>query len=116
MELPEITAKGKPRVKDGRARNGRPKGAKNKSTLVREQCGNKFLQYAAKNFSEVYEKAFDLAKGGDQQMIKLVFDKLLQNASVEREKDDKGNFEININIGDLQPRMTIDAEDGEIIE
>jgi len=62
--------KGDPRVN----RNGRPKGALNKTTIIAQQMFDA-------EAPELARIVIEMAKAGDKDMLKLVFDKLIPRAT-----------------------------------
>lgn len=90
--------------------NGKPKGSKNKLTLVKQAIEQELVEQLADDARSILAKAIKLAKGGDTMMIKLVLDKLMPNA---REGSgvtlDKAGGGINIIISGIE-KPTINAE------
>jgi hypothetical protein len=59
---------------------GRPKGSKNKTTMIKQALEGQLVDQLAVDAGDILAKAINLAKQGDGAMIKLVLDKLLPNA------------------------------------
>ena len=102
----------------GKSRNkgGRPKGSKNRTTLLREAIQNDFTRLAKHRSRKIFEKLTECAMEGEPWAVKLFMDKLMPNAGNEGDQMLKGGVTVNISIEDMKPRETIDIEDGEIIE
>jgi len=113
----EITNRGRKRVQDKRANNGRPKGAKSKKTVLAEMVGEDFYKIAKKQFNEVAQMLFDKAIiEKDVTAAKIIMDKILPNAAVEKEGEKRKDFGINIIINDMKAvSIKEDIEDGEIV-
>lgn len=63
---------------------GRPKGSKNKITLLKQELETELREQAAPQMKEVLAKAFELAQAGDRSMIKLLLElHMSKNAHVE---------------------------------
>lgn len=109
VEAPIVTNQFKKGV-SGNPR-GRPKGSKNKTTLIRKEMEISALEELQKDSVKVLQKAVELALEGDTSMIKLVSDKILPNAKVDTEKGgQKGFGGINITIAGLEEKPAINAE------
>ncbi len=91
--------------------NGRPKGSKNKVTLIREALEENAMEAISKDVVLVLQKAVELALDGDGAMIKLVADKFIPNAKLEGNKKGTGGFGgINITIAGMDAKPVINAE------
>lgn len=80
---------------------GKPKGAKSRTTLLRLAIEEMTLREAAGQMPEIVQKALDMAKEGDQAIIKLLLSDLLKAARVQdRPEDDeeKGKTTIKVTI------------------
>lgn len=88
---------------------GKPKGAKNKTTLIKQALEGQLVEQLAEDASDILAKAIHMAKQGDAQMIKLVLDKLLPNAKGDGIQIDKGSGGINIIVSGIE-KPTINAE------
>lgn len=66
--------------------NGRPLGAKNKITILRQGIELELREFAAPRMRDVLAKAFELALGGDRAMIKLLVEQHMAKAP----SDDSG--------------------------
>ena len=108
----EIEKRGRGRPK-GSTGKGRPAGSKNKTTLLKAAIADDFTRLARKESRAVFQKLAEMAKGGDQAMIKLFMDKVLANAAPEGVVT-KGDFGINIVISDMRPEEKV--LEGEIID
>ena len=92
-------------------KKGRPAGAKNKTTLLAEAIKGDFERSLKTNFRQIMAAVVEKAKEGDMQAVKLLFDKVIPNASNE-EKQIPKDFSINIVMADMAPK----AITGEVIE
>ena len=102
---------------------GRPKGAKNRSTLVKEALKGQFEDLLATEGKKVFMAVVEKAKDGDMTAAKLLLDRILpvtKAVDINAGELSKGGITINIeslsaNISepDSQP---IDIEDGEYEE
>ena len=63
--------------------SGRPVGAKNKITLLRQGLELELREFAAPKMRAVLEKAFELALDGDRTMIKLLVEQHMAKAPAE---------------------------------
>lgn len=104
-----------------RKRGGRPKGAKNRTTLLSEAIKNDFTRLARSRSRKIFEKLTEQAMEGEPWAVKLFMDKVLPNAT-EESAQRKGDFGIQIVINDMKaPEIegkTINIEDieAEVIE
>lgn len=97
---------------DKRNKGGRPKGSKNKSTILAEAIKGDFERSLKANFREVMKALLDEAKNGNIAAIKLLFDKVVPNAGMDKENVKKGDFSVNIVISDMAEKEI----KGEIVE
>lgn len=63
--------------------NGRPLGAKNRITILRQGIELELREFAAPRMRQVLEKAFELALSGDRTMIKLLVEQHMAKAPAE---------------------------------
>lgn len=76
--------------------SGRPKGSKNKITLLKQSLELQLREQAAPDIGAVLDKAVELALGGDTQMIKLLIDlHMTKGASDEAKGIEKVAIQIN---------------------
>ena len=59
---------------------GRPKGSKNRTTLIKQAMEEALTRNAAENFTAILDQAIDMAKEGDKDMIKFVLGDVLKEA------------------------------------
>jgi hypothetical protein len=107
-------------VKDGAERNGkavnkggRPRGSKNKSTILAEAIRGDFEKSLRTNFKAIMSVLIAEAKGGNMEAIKLLFNKAIPNAGVKEEVKDR-DFGVNIVIQDM--RTEVKPVEGEVID
>jgi DNA-binding protein len=97
---------------------GRPKGAKSKSTVLREACEQGFEQKLRKDFKKVLDSVVDAAVKGDMKAAKMIMDRVIpvQRAVDMNEMVDK-NFGITISIENMETKhITVSAEEGDYEE
>jgi hypothetical protein len=97
--------------------NGRPKGARNKITLLKESLELQLREQAAPDLSKVMKKAVELAIEGDRAMIKLLLDLHIGKGHTERENAVE-KVEINISSESpkrVEPVRAINVIDAEVI-
>ena len=95
-------------------KGGRPKGSKNRSTILQEAIRGNFERSLKRNFADIMKVMIEKAKEGDVQMIKLLMDKVLPNAQNEREQK-VSDFGIQIVINDMKSIESKPIE-GEIVD
>lgn len=93
---------------------GRPKGSKNRITLLKQELETELREFAAPQMKEVLAKAFELASAGDRSMIKLLLElHMSKNAHVEAQNAAE---KVEIKIGKVENKYgpdepkTIEAE------
>jgi hypothetical protein len=74
---------------------GRPKGSKNKITLLKQSMELQLREEASPDMGAVLQKAVELALEGDRQMIKLLLDKHMSSGPTD---DAKGSEKVAIQI------------------
>ena len=95
---------------------GRPKGAKNKITLLKQSLELELRNSAAPRMQKVLDKALEMAEEGDRSMIKLLLELHMSKGHSE---ESAGVDKLQINIGSVggPSRNTDDkAIDGEVTE
>jgi len=93
--------------------NGRPKGSKNKVTLLKEAVLMDAEDLVLRKFKDIVEKTIELAEEGDSTCLKILWDRVLpKDIDRQSKKDDKMN--ITINIEGLQVKQTNDIDMDEI--
>lgn len=99
---------------------GRPKGAKNRTTLVKEALKGGWDDLMIKKARDVFEKMVDMALDGDTQCIKMVMDRAVPvTKAVDINAADltkTGGIVIHIEKLVTEPAKGQDIEDGVIIE
>lgn len=96
---------GKKLWKKGQSGNpaGRPKGAKNKITLMRQMLEGELRAQVGPHMAEVLAKAIEMAKDGNEAMIKLLMDKTLPSIKAGDDQEAADN-RVQIVIGKLPER------------
>lgn len=80
---------------------GRPKGSKNRTTLVREAIAESLTNDLADHAHDILREAISLAKNGDQQMIRLLLKDMIV-APKDDEDDGKSAVDkITVSINNL---------------
>ncbi len=89
---------------------GRPKGAKNKSTLFKDIIAANVEKIAGDHFERVVSKTFQMAEDGDTTCIKILWDKFY--ASQKAIDGETGGVPlVNIVIKGIDPeKLVIDGE------
>jgi len=108
------------RVNNGKNLSGRPKGVRNKSTLVKEALRGQFEDLLHTEGEKVFMAVVEKAKDGDMTAAKLLLDRILpvtKAVDINAGEVAKGGITINIeslsaNISepDSQPIDITDAE------
>lgn len=75
---------------------GRPRGSRNKITLLRQSLELSLRQEASPHMTEVLETAINLAKSGDRTMIKLLLELHMSKGGAD--PDVKAQEKVTINI------------------
>lgn len=93
---------------------GRPKGSKNKITLLRQSLELQLREAAKDRMPEVLDKAFELALQGDRTMLKLLLELHMAKGTPENEKTVE---KVNIHI-ETRPseKPVLSALEGEYTE
>jgi len=79
---------------------GRPKGSKNRKSLIEAAVQTSLVNELEQDAMEIYRKAAEMAKDGDKTMIKLFLQRLLPELKAEGETDSKnqtGGIQIVVN-------------------
>ena len=105
---------------------GRPKGSKNKLSLLREAVLESAENIVLNNFEDIVRSTVELAKQGDATALKIVWDRIIPAKRTVEEKvegEDKLNISISIvgmevsEIGGEKVKSdVVDAEFEEITE
>lgn len=91
---------------------GRPKGVKNKITLMKQMLEGELRAQVGPHMAEVLAKALEMAKDGNEAMIKLLIDKTLPSTKASDDGEAADN-RVQIVIGKLPERkedITITGE------
>lgn len=89
---------------------GRPKGAKNKITLMKIALEGELREHLRHSGAEIMEVAIKLAKQGDTSMIKLLIDKMVPTSKASDEEPQKEKIQINIGRLEENERPVINGE------
>jgi len=88
---------------------GRKVGSKSGTTLLSAAIRDDFTRLARKRSRKVFETLANKAEAGESWAVKLFLDKLLPNAQTEHTIQ-KGDFGIQIIIGDMKEETVIEGE------
>lgn len=115
-EEKKAPAKKDPRFKPGQSGNpkGRPKGSKNRSTLISEAIQGKLTRDLEKDASDILQTTIQKAKEGDTTCIKILMDRLMPAMRAGDGKKGAGPGDIVINVQPLGGGQT--TIDGEVID
>ena len=78
---------------------GRPKGSKNKLSLLREAVLESAEDIVLRNFEDIVQSTVELAKQGDATALKIVWDRIIPAKRTVEDKvegEDKMNISISI--------------------
>lgn len=91
--------------KEGQSGNplGRPKGSKNKITMLKQVLEGELRSQLAPQMAQVLAKAIEMALDGNESMIKLLVDKTVPTTKVDDSESNEGG-KIQIMIGKLPDR------------
>lgn len=94
-----LTGKKKTQIKPGEQKSpGRPKGSKNRKTVIEAAIQAELVDRLGKDAAEIYEKAAQMAKEGDRTMIKLFLNRLLPELKASGEGTDEGKNIGGVNV------------------
>ena len=79
--------------------NGKPKGSKNKTTLIKQAIEHGLIEQLQADIPEVYQKGIQMALDGNETMIKFFLDRIMPKANLDLSSISKGNGQIIINVG-----------------
>ena len=116
------TPKRKGNIQKGEVLNpsGRPKGSKNKVTLLKEAVLASSEELVLHNWVKLVQKTIDLAEEGDTTALKILWDRVIPSKrAIDTTAEGKDNRSITINISGLEVKSvedsTFDAEYEEIV-
>jgi hypothetical protein len=101
---PSGAVKAKPPAKKARGHNlaGRPKGAKNKTTIFKEVMQDGFENALRTKFPKVVQVVLDQAMKGDLKAAKMLFDRVIPvGKAVDLDQLGKSGISISINVGEM---------------
>ena len=91
--------------------NGRPKGSKNKLTLLRQAVLMNSEEIVLHNWETVVRKTLELAEEGDTTALKIIWDRMMPaKRAIDTTHDGKDKLNITINVGNLDKPADIEAE------
>ena len=76
---------------------GRPKGSKSRTAIIKQAMEEALTRDAAENFNAIVDQAISMAKAGDKDMIKFVLGDVLKEArraDTDEESNKVGKIEI----------------------
>ena len=113
-EVKEISAR---EVSNKNLSPGRPKGAKNKTTLFKEAMRNGFESLLETEGEKVFRAVVDKALEGDMTAAKLIMDRIMPVQDVTGAKA-SGNMQVVINVDSMtaQPSITVMEPSSDEIE
>lgn len=94
-----------------KSKGGRPKGAKNKSTLLKEAMESEATDLIVKHFPSVVEKACELAAQGDTRAMKLLFDRIIPVKKASDRDPSLANKGVTIIVQGAEAKETETIED-----
>jgi len=86
---------------------GRPKGSKNKKTIIEAAVQTALVEELEQDAMEIYQKAAQMAKEGDKTMIKLFLQRLLPERKAEGDSEStsgSGGIQIIVNQSSPEPK------------
>ncbi len=105
--------------KKGKSGNlrGRPKGVKNKSTLLQEALRTKSVDFMMEHLQAILEAVVVEAEKGNMQAAKMILDRAIPvKKAVEVSASDKGFGGVNIIIGSLEDQKVEVIEESDIVD
>lgn len=114
----DVTPRKSTQFQKGQSGNprGRPKGSKNKSTLLREAMQQKADRMLSREVPEVLKTVIRAAKQGDMSAAKMILDRAVPVKKADDGNDDAGKQLVQITIQNLtsphdeKPGITINGE------
>lgn len=98
-------------------KGGRPKGSKNKSTLLREALNNQFEEALKIQFEAVVSAVVKEAIDGNMVAAKMLLDRIIPVHKAADFKKTAGGVEISINVeGFSQPDIKVEAVEADYEE
>ena len=99
------------RFPEGQSGNpsGRPKGSKNKITLLKQMLEVQLREAAQNRMPEILDKAMELALEGDKTMLKLLLELHMSKGYATEERASE-KVEINISTRTEEPKPAVVAE------
>lgn len=90
-------------------KNGRPKGAKNKLTLLREAVLNRAETMVLDDWEEVVQTTLTMAKAGDATALKILWDRVIPSKrAVDTDSGANDKLNITINVSGLEVKTVLD--------
>lgn len=99
----EVTKRSNTQFQKGRSGNplGRPKGSKNKTTILREAMQQKADRMLSKEVPQVLAVVIRAAKGGDMSAAKMILDRAVPVKKADDGDDGSGKQLVQITIQNL---------------
>lgn len=83
---------------------GRPKGSKNRITILKESLELQLREASASRMPEVLDRAFEMALEGDRAMIKLLVELHMSKGIAQEKNAPQEKVEINISTNSPTPK------------
>ena len=99
--------------------NGRPKGSKNKVTLLKEAILQNAEEKVLQEFMGIVNTTIKLANEGDTTCLKILWDRIIPSkraVDITHKGDDKLNVVINISGMETKGVKDVEIIDGEVTE
>jgi len=78
--------------------NGRPKGSKNRTAIIKQAMEEALTRHSAENFNAIVDQAVEMAKAGDKDMIKFILGDVLKETRRQESEDEESKKIGAINI------------------
>lgn len=105
----ELKRRGNPLWKKGESGNptGRPKGSKNRLTLLREAVLADAEELVLEKWEDLVRKTIQLAEAGDTTALKILWDRMIPSRkAVDNDNADRKDFGIKIIVQGMDVKQT----------
>lgn len=103
--------------RDLEGKGGRPKGSKNKLTLLREVVLAKAENMVLDDWTDVVQTTLNMAKAGDSTCLKILWDRVIPSKrAIDSSKDGIDKMNITINVEGLEVKAVMGEKSKEPIE